>query len=55
MIKEKINSFRDSSESSFDPTQIYLADIGCTELLSPEKSLSFQEKLFLAAEHLMSI
>jgi RNA polymerase nonessential primary-like sigma factor len=44
MIKEKINSFRDSSESSFDPTQIYLADIGCTELLSPEKELELSRK-----------
>jgi RNA polymerase nonessential primary-like sigma factor len=44
MIKEKINSFRNSSESSYDPTQIYLADIGCTELLTPEKELEISRK-----------
>ena len=32
MIKDKINSGRADRDASFDPTQLYLSDIGCTDL-----------------------
>ena len=45
MIKEKINSGRVDRDTSFDPTQIYLTDIGCTELLSPEQELELARQV----------
>tara|TARA_Y200000002_G_scaffold373347_2_gene372275 strand:+ start:360 stop:1256 length:897 start_codon:yes stop_codon:yes gene_type:complete len=45
MIKEKILSSRSDRDSSFDPTQIYLTDIGCTDLLGPEEELELARKV----------